>query len=68
VPGGGLGLPYAFASHFAPDLLLPALQMYREYSTVATARRAGAMVGVNVICAESDGERAGSRRPSRCHS
>src|SRR5215213_12044200 len=25
-----LGLPYAFASHFAPDALLPALQVYRE--------------------------------------
>ncbi|MFY9970172.1 MAG: LLM class flavin-dependent oxidoreductase, partial [Roseiarcus sp.] len=25
-----LGLPYAFASHFAPDLLLPALDIYRS--------------------------------------
>ena len=25
-----LGLPYAFASHFAPDALMPALQVYRE--------------------------------------
>ena len=25
-----LGLPYAFASHFAPDLLLPALEIYRS--------------------------------------
>ncbi len=24
-----LGLPYAFASHFAPDALLPALEVYR---------------------------------------
>src|SRR6266478_3621296 len=25
-----LGLPYAFASHFAPDALLPALELYRD--------------------------------------
>src|SRR5690606_32652546 len=25
-----LGLPFAFASHFAPDYLLPALQLYRS--------------------------------------
>jgi luciferase family oxidoreductase group 1 len=25
-----LGLPYAFASHFAPDMLLPALDLYRS--------------------------------------
>ena len=28
-----LGLPYAFASHFAPDALLPALEIYRERSS-----------------------------------
>jgi len=26
-----LGLPYAFASHFAPELLIPALQLARPY-------------------------------------
>ena len=52
-----LGLPYAFASHFAPDLLLPALQMYREYFKPSQQLDAPyAMVGVNVICAGSDGE------------
>ena len=25
-----LGLPYAFASHFAPAALVPAIQVYRE--------------------------------------
>ena len=25
-----LGLPFAFASHFAPDYLMPALDLYRE--------------------------------------
>ena len=28
-----LGLPYAFASHFAPDALLPALEIYRDASS-----------------------------------
>ena len=35
-----LGLPYAFASHFAPDALLPALEVYR--STVPAVRAAAA--------------------------
>ncbi len=36
-----LGLPYAFASHFAPDALMPALQIYREtFRPSAAARRA----------------------------
>ncbi len=52
-----LGLPYAFASHFAPQQLLPALQAYRERfkpSAVLDAPRA--MVGVNVIAADTDAE------------
>ena len=33
-----LGLPYAFASHFAPELLIPALQIYRgRFQTVRAA-------------------------------
>ena len=52
-----LGLPYAFASHFAPDLLLPALDLYRRYFKPSTQLGAPyAMVGVNVICAGSDAE------------
>ena len=36
-----LGLPYAFASHFAPDALMQALQIYREQlQTVGAARQA----------------------------
>src|SRR5204863_3720755 len=30
---GHLGLPYAFASHFAPQLLMPALEAYRQTFT-----------------------------------
>jgi luciferase family oxidoreductase group 1 len=52
-----LGLPYAFASHFAPDLLLPALQIYRaRFKPSDQLERPYTMVGVNVIAAESDRE------------
>ncbi len=53
-----LGLPYAFASHFAPAQLLPALEIYRaEFRPSARLQRPYAMVGVTVIAAETD-ERA----------
>ncbi|WP_046467995.1 LLM class flavin-dependent oxidoreductase [Allosalinactinospora lopnorensis] len=52
-----LGLPYAFASHFAPDALLPALAAYREgFQPSAVLERPHAMIGVNVVAAESDAE------------
>jgi len=52
-----LGLPYAFASHFAPAALLPALQVYRErFQPSEQLDRPYAMVGVNVIAADSDAE------------
>jgi luciferase family oxidoreductase group 1 len=54
-----LGLPFAFASHFAPDLLLQALHVYREaYQPSAEWPKPHAMVGVNVVCAEADDEAA----------
>jgi luciferase family oxidoreductase group 1 len=54
-----LGLPFAFASHFAPDLLLHALQAYREgYRPSAAWPKPHAMVGVNVVCADGDDEAA----------
>jgi len=50
-----LGLPYAFASHFAPDALLPALQIYRaRFKPSAQLDRPHAMIGVNIIAAETD--------------
>jgi luciferase family oxidoreductase group 1 len=50
-----LGMPFAFASHFAPDLLLQALAVYREgWRPSAEWPEPYAMVGVNVICADSD--------------
>ena len=52
-----LGLPYAFASHFAPDLLIPALHIYRtRFKPSDQLDRPYTMVGVNIIAAESDGE------------
>jgi luciferase family oxidoreductase group 1 len=51
------GLPYAFASHFAPAALHDALRMYREYfKPSAQLPRPYAMVGVNVIVADTDEE------------
>lgn len=50
-----LGLPYAFASHFAPDQLLQALQLYRtNFKPSVQLSRPYAMIGVNVIAAETD--------------
>jgi len=52
-----LGLPYAFASHFAPELLMPALQIYRgRFKPSEQLDRPYAMVGVNIIAADSDRE------------
>src|SRR6202163_1727888 len=52
-----LGLPYAFASHFAPDQLMPALEIYRDtFKPSAQLEKSYAMAGVNVICAETDEE------------
>jgi len=52
-----LGLPYAFASHFAPEALLPALQLYRaNFRPSAQLARPYAMAGVNVIAADTDAE------------
>jgi luciferase family oxidoreductase group 1 len=52
-----LGLPYAFASHFAPELLIPALHIYRNrFKPSQPLDRPYAMVGVNIIAAETDAE------------
>lgn len=50
-----LGLPFAFASHFAPDFLLQALDVYRSnFQASAQLERPHAMVGVNVFAADTD--------------
>ncbi|WP_158742113.1 LLM class flavin-dependent oxidoreductase [Acidisphaera sp. L21] len=51
------GMPYAFASHFAPDALMQALQVYRDrFQPSEQLAKPYAMVGVNVVAAETDAE------------
>jgi luciferase family oxidoreductase group 1 len=50
-----LGLPFAFASHFAPDYLMHALDVYRRQFRPSGALAAPyAMVGVSVFAADTD--------------
>ena len=50
-----LGLPFAFAAHFAPEYLYTAAQLYRDrFQPSAVLRRPHLMVGVQVIAAETD--------------
>ena len=50
-----LGLPYAFASHFAPDALEQALVMYRsEFRPSARLSRPRVMLALNVVAADQD--------------
>lgn len=55
-----LGLPYSFASHFAPQQIREALQVYREHfqADVRTAQvdRPTVMAGANVIIADTQAE------------
>jgi luciferase family oxidoreductase group 1 len=52
-----LGLPFAFASHFAPADMMEALQVYRRHFRPSKQLdRPYAMLGINVIAAASNGE------------
>jgi luciferase family oxidoreductase group 1 len=52
-----LGLPYAFASHFAPAHLTQALEVYRsQFQPSEQLTEPYVMLGVNVIAAETDAE------------
>ncbi len=52
-----LGLPYAFASHFAPHHLLHALELYRsQFQPSAALKKPWTMVAANVIAADSGDE------------
>jgi luciferase family oxidoreductase group 1 len=52
-----LGLPFAFAAHFAPRLLHQALKIYREnFQPSAACPEPYAMVGLPVIAADTDEE------------
>ena len=52
-----LGLPYAYASHFAPDHLMQALEVYRaKFEPSAQLQKSHAMAGVNVVIADTNEE------------
>lgn len=52
-----MGLPFGFASHFAPGLLLQALELYRtQYRPSARWPKPHAVVCVNLIAADTDRE------------
>ena len=52
-----LGLPYAFASHFAPADLVPAIRLYRErFRPSRHLAKPHVMLGLNVVAAETDAE------------
>ena len=52
-----LGLPFAFASHFAPDALKRALEIYRErFEPSKQLDKPYVMVGCNVVAADTDQE------------
>ncbi|MEG3147388.1 LLM class flavin-dependent oxidoreductase [Sphingomonas sp. RT2P30] len=52
-----LGLPYAFASHFAPDALDQAVEIYRrDFRPSAALDKPHMMAGFNIFAADSDAE------------
>ncbi len=52
-----LGLPYAFASHFAPQQLMPALRIYREtFKPSAQLAKPYAMAGFNIFAADDEAQ------------
>ena len=54
---GAFGLPFAFASHFAPDMLDEALDIYRShFRSSAALDEPYAMAAFNIIAGETDAE------------
>jgi luciferase family oxidoreductase group 1 len=54
---GMLGLPFAFAAHFQPGPLLPALQIYRSsFRPSKILEKPHAMVGVPILVADTDAQ------------
>lgn len=54
-----LGLPFSFASHFAPQLLMEALELYHQnFRPSGQLDAPYAMVGINIVAAETDEEAA----------
>jgi luciferase family oxidoreductase group 1 len=54
---GRLGLPYAFAGHFAPELMMEAVHVYRQFFSPSIHLKAPyLMIGVQVVAAPTDEE------------
>jgi len=54
---GELGLPFAFAGHFSPEYILPALELYRKSFEPSDAlKKPYAMLAINIVAAETDAE------------
>ena len=52
-----LGLPYAFASHFAPQMMMQAIELYRDrFTPSGQLERPYVMLGFNAIVADTDDE------------
>ena len=52
-----LGLPYAFASHFAPALMMDAIAIYRSrFRPSEFATRPHVMLGLNIVAAQTDND------------
>lgn len=54
---GNLGLPFAFAGHFSPEYITPALEIYRRsFKRSDALEKPHAMLAINVVAAETDAE------------
>jgi luciferase family oxidoreductase group 1 len=52
-----LGLPFAFASHFAAQAMIPAVQIYRDrFKSSGAIERPYVMLGINIVAADTDEE------------
>ena len=49
-----IGLPFAFASHFAAAQMMPAIAIYRDRFRPARLDQPHVMLGVNVVAADTD--------------
>ncbi|SFI76640.1 luciferase family oxidoreductase, group 1 [Paenibacillus sp. UNC496MF] len=54
---GELGLPFSFASHFAPEYLMQAIHLYRSsFRPSGALAKPYVMIGVNIVAADTDEE------------
>jgi luciferase family oxidoreductase group 1 len=52
---GELGLPFAFAGHFSPENIMPALELYRKsFAPSEVLTKPYAMLAINIIAADTD--------------